>query len=58
MLLLSLISDPNWISYSSWVEAGLLNKLALGAIVSFLGVIGLMRFSFNSGGTGPVLPGL
>jgi len=58
MLLLSLISDPNWISCSSWVEAGLLDKLALGAIISFLGFVGLMRFSFNSGGIGLVLPGL
>jgi len=58
MLLLSLISNPNWISCSSQVEAGLLDKLALGAIISFLGFVGLMRFGFNSGGTGPVLPSL
>ena len=32
MLLLSLISDPNWILCSSWVGAALLNKLTLGAI--------------------------
>jgi len=58
MLLLSLISNPNWISCSSQVEVGLLDELALGAIISLLGFVGLVRFSFNSGGIGPVLPSL
>ena len=40
------------------MEAGLLDELALGAIVSFLGFVSLMRFGFNSGGIGLVLPGL
>ena len=57
-LVLSLISNPNWISCSSQVEAGLLDELALGAIISFLGFIGLMRFGFNSRGIGLVLPSL
>jgi len=58
MLLLSLISNPNWILGSSRVEAALLNKLTLGAIVSFLRFISIIRFSFNSGGIGLVLSGL
>ena len=40
------------------MEAGLLDKLALGAIISLLGFIGLVRFGFNSRGIGLVLPGL
>ena len=40
------------------MEAGLLDKLALGAIVSFLGFVGFMRFGFNSRGIGLVLPSL
>ena len=40
------------------MEVGLLDELALGAIISFLGFVGLMRFSFDSRGIGPVLPGL
>jgi len=40
------------------VEVGLLDELALGTIISLLGFVGLVRFSFNSGGIGPVLPGL
>jgi len=54
-LLLSLISDPNWILGSSWVKAALLDKLALGAIISFLRFVGIIRFGFNSGGIGLVL---
>jgi len=57
-LLLSSISNPNWILGSSRVEAALLNKLALGAIISFLRFVGIVRFSFNSGGIGLVLFGL
>jgi len=40
------------------VEVGLLDELALGAIISPLGFVGLVRFGFNSRGTGPVLPSL
>jgi len=58
MLLLSLIFNPNWISCSSWVEVGLLDELTLGAIISFLGFVGFMRFGFNSRGIGLVLPSL
>ena len=35
--------------------AALLNKLTLGAIVSFLRFVSIIRFSFNSRGIGPVL---
>ena len=51
MSLLFLISNPNWILCSSWVEAGLLNKLALGAIISFLRFIRIIQFGFNSRGS-------
>ena len=40
------------------MEVGLLDELALGAIISLLGFIGLIRFGFNSGGIGLVLPSL
>ena len=33
---------------SSWVEVGLLDELALGAIIGFLRIVGIVRFSFNS----------
>src|SRR6266702_2832852 len=46
--LLSSIFDPNWISCSSWVGVALLDELALGAIIGFLGFVGIVRFSFDS----------
>jgi len=49
MSLLSSISDPNWISCSSYVGAAHLDELALGAIVGFLGFVEIVRFGFNSG---------
>ena len=45
MLLLSLIFNSNWILYSSWVEAALFKKLALGGI---FGIVDIVRFGFNS----------
>ena len=41
-LLLSSISNPNWILCSSYIEAGPLDKLALGAIVGFLRFVGIV----------------
>ena len=48
MLLLSLISNPNWILCLFYVGAACLNELALGAIVGFLGFIKIIWFGFNS----------
>jgi hypothetical protein len=46
VLLLSSISNPNWILYSFWVKVALFKELALGGI---FGIINIVRFGFDSG---------